>query len=410
MAPLLLVSFLVLSGLLVAAVEPVGRVRQRRTERREQQQREKAAADTQAAAQKKEEAARRQEANRRRRKRLATPEGFRSRFETLRTRELIPLAGLEAARDRALARAEQLGQRARGVLSALPGEGGGVWAKVAALVIGAVWLAAFVIEILIDQRSFAGLGYGESMATLLAVISALIFSAIGLVLADLIGFTKILPLPQDLRKFTRVVLAVDTLVILGFALSQLPPVMHYRSAPIAAKVERLEQNQRVFAQTPGTDPRLKSDVANQLAAEKEKLATSHYADERLGIGAALVEALTSWGAIWFGVIASSAGLAGLAARRRRESEALKVQITERERSFHAEVAALAEELEISPEQLRRMLDDFEGEVPEPPQPTAEPFQAAAEPPPASPPPPTAAPEEPRRQQQSDPPANGWPAF
>jgi hypothetical protein len=402
------ICFLVLSGLLVASAEPTRQARQRQAQRREKREQDKAAADTRAAAEKKQEAARQREEKQRRRKRLASLEGFRSHFETLRTQELVPLAALEAGRDHALDLAEQLSQRARGVLSALPGESGSVWGKLAAIVVGGFWVLAFFIEILIDQHSFAGLGYGETMATLLAAITAVSFSAIGLVLSDLIGFTHILPLPKDLRKFTRTVLTIDVLVILGFALSQLPPVMQYRSAPIATKVEKLEQNQRVLAQTPGTDPRVKSDIANQLAVEKEKLDTSHYADERLGIGAALVEALTSWGAIWLGVIASSAAVTGLAARQRRKSEALKVQITERERSFHAQIAALAEELEISPDQLRRMLADFESEVPEPPQTEADPLQPEAEPPPPPPPPPSS--EEPRRQQQPEPPADGWPAF
>lgn len=406
MALLALIAFLALSGLIVLSAEPARQVRQRRAERRKKQEEDKAAAAARAAQAKDDEDRRRREENQRRRKRLATPEGFQSRFETIRTRELIPLAALEAMRDSMLSGAERLEGRARGVLAALPGEGGAVWAKVAAIVVGGLWLAAFSIEVLIDQRSFVGLGYGATLATMLAAVAALTFSAIGLVLSDLAGFTRILPIPHDLRRLTRTILIVDVLVVLGFALSQLPPVMQYRSAPIAAKVERLEQNQRVFNQTPGTDPRLKTNVANQLAAEKQKLDTSHYADQRLGIGAALVEALTSWGAIWLGVIASSAALTGMASRRRRKSEALTVQITERERRFQAEVAALAEELEISPDELRRMLDGFGAENPEPPQPTSEPFQTDAEPPP--PPPPSH--EEPRRQQQSDPPADGWPAF
>jgi uncharacterized integral membrane protein len=409
MALIAVIAFLVLSGLIVASAEPARRRRRRQAEQRQKQAEDKAKADAQAAEAKRAEAQQQQMEKQRRRKRLATREGFQSRFETLRARELVPLAALEATRDRALEGAQELNRRARGMLNALPGDGGSVWTKVAGVVVGLLWLSAFTIEILIDQHSFLGLSYGETLATLLAIIAALTFSAVGLVLSDLIGFTHVLPLPQEMRRLTRAVLVVDVLVVLGFLLSQLPPVMQYRSAPIAAKVERLEQNQKVFEETPGTDPRLKSSVANQLAAERQKLDTSHYADQRLGIGAALVEALTSWGAIWLGVLASSAVLTGAAARRRRKSEALKVQITKRERSFHAEVAALAEELEIPPRQLREILEDFEVETPEPPHAATEPLETDAEPPPPPPPPPSER-EEPRRQQQSDPPADGWPAF
>jgi len=419
MALLALIAFLLASSLVVISAEPVRRARQRKVELHEKRQEEEADEKARAEAESKEEADRQREEEQRRRQRLTRPEGFRARIETVRARDLVPMVGLEAVRKSATDRAERLTRWARDVVSALPAKGGAIWSRVAAVLVGGLWLAAFAVELVIDQRSFVGLGYNPGLAALLAAITAFAFSLMGLALSDLLGFTRILPLPEGMRRITRGVLVADVLAVLIFGLSMLSPVMTYRSAPIAAQVQTLEQNEKVLERNPEADPRLESDVESRLAAAKERLETSHYADQRLGIGAALLETLTSWGAVWLGMVTVGAALATLASRAKRKSEQVGIEIAEREQRFHAELAALAEEVEISPEQLREMLNEPDGGAPEPPASAPEPSQnASSEPPPVAEeppqdpaePPPRSAPEDPPRQQQSDPPPDDWPAF
>jgi hypothetical protein len=414
MSLIALIVFLVASALVVASADPVQESRKRKAARREKQEREKAEERDRAAEAQKKEAEERVRQARRKRERLALPEGFRARRETLRTTALVSLAPLEDAHRSAVERGERLGQTSQSVMAVLPGSSS-VWKVVTALLVGGIWVVAGVAEVTLDQHSFAGLRYPQLTSLLLAAVTALAFSLLGLILSDLVGLTRLLPLPREMRPLVRGAAIADVLAVLIFGLTLLTPILEYRSAPTAAQVATLEQNQRVLERTPGLDPQLKVNTAQRLAAAKEKRDTARQTDQRLGVAAALVEVATSWGAVWLGLMLANGALTTLAGREKRRAQRIKVQMDQQDRRFQADLAALAEEVGISPEQLREILKDPPAPAPEPEEKQErEPPRQEREEPPAQEPPrrqePPAQQPPPPDQQRNEPPPGDWWAF
>jgi Ni/Co efflux regulator RcnB len=417
MSLVLLVVFLVLSAVAAVSAEPAGRAQRRRADRREKQAQRRDADHDRAAARKREEDEHRRREREREEARLASIPGFRARFETLRARYREALAPFEAVVAQATATIARLTQLADDIRNALPANRDPVWSTVAAVLIGAIWITAFSVEVAIDARSLAGLDYPRLMAILLALLASLSFSLIGLMLSDALGLTRLFPFMRDMRRFTRRIVVIDAIVVLCAGLSLLPRVMEYRSAPLAAKVSTLEQNQRLLEDAPVED-KVKANAAQKLAAAQEKLDTAHYADQRLGISAAALEALTSWGGVWLLLIVTDAGLLAGVGRAKRRQRRAKTQITAHERGFQTEIAALAERSGITPEQLKSMLEGPEAPPPDPdpePDPVPEPEPQAPphklEPDPAHEPKPKPERQSPASHDPSDdsdqPPPDGW---
>jgi hypothetical protein len=297
-------------------------------------------------------------------RRLAEPGGFARWLHAARERARLTVVPIESARDRHDRVARRFEVTARSIREVLPGEPGKslAWVAAAAAGLTLLWGISFANEVHIDAGSFAGLGHGHALAWSLALLVSIGFSLVGLVIFELLGFTRVLPRLERLRKPVRYALIVEVLLVFVLAASQLPRLAEYRSEPIAARVRQLEQAAAVTAR-PGANPLLVQDVNRNLSAEQARLDASRFADRRVVVVAAVVEAATSWAVIWLALLLGFWMSKLVSARAQRRANSANDEIRVIEQRFLAEAADVAERLRIAPGQLRVLLEEAGGQVP-----------------------------------------------
>lgn len=287
--------------------------------------------------------------------------GFERWVESERERARIQVTRLSDRRDRARRVARRLMRIAASIRRAL--KKGRIkslaWLSTGALAFTGLWALAVRTEVGIDAASFRGLGYDNRLAMSLALVTTLLFCLLGIVLSDLIGLTHVLPRIGVASTAARVALVGSVLLVLAVAVSQLPRLAEFRSAPIAERVRDAENAQAALALLPPEQrpPLLVEQSHKTLAAEEQKLDTARYVDKRLAVGAALAEAATSWAAAWTLLLLAFLFSALLASAATWRADAADAAIRETNQRFVARVVQRAEELEVDPARVSAVLPD-----------------------------------------------------
>jgi len=259
------------------------------------------------------------------------------------------------------------------------------WIAIGTLAFAGIWLLAAWTEVGIDKRSFHGIGYGGGLSTSLALLTTIVFCLLGIVFSDLVGLSHLLPGIGTFTRTTRVALIGAVVLVFALACTQLPRLAQYRSAPIAVQVQEDQDALQGLTLLPRSQrpPVLVHEAQTKLAEDQSRLRTAHYVDERLAIGAAAVEALTSWAAAWTMLLLPFLllGLGGAAASWR--ADAARDAVLRENQRFVEHVARRAEQLGIEPGEVEALLVDRQ-----PATQAAGPAQAG---PSAPPPPPPAEP-------------------
>jgi hypothetical protein len=319
--------------------------------------------------------------------RMSRPGGFRRWVESVREEARIQVTRLTDRQQRAKRFAECLmkGSEAlreavlRGKVKSL------AWIAAGAVGFTALWGLAVKTEIGVDSRSFHGLGYSNGMAFSLALLTTLVFCVLGIVVSDLVGLTHLLPGIGTTSATMRVALVGTVMLLFVGAVSQLPRLAEYRSAPIAAEVQDAQNAQQALTLLPTSQrPAVVVEQADKKLAEaKNRLATARYVDKRLAVGAAALEAATSWAAAWSLLLVTYLLIGVFVAGANWRAGAAGAAIRETNQRFYARVARRAEQMEIEPAEVEAILSEAQTVVP--------PQRAQQDPPPASPDEPPAVP-------------------
>jgi hypothetical protein len=293
------------------------------------------------------------------RERLLRPGGFRRWVAATAERARIDVSRFVGQRDRASAFAKKASTWNASISEAL--QKGRVksraWITAGALAFTALWGLAVKTEVGVDARAFHGLGYGNQMALSLAILTTLVFCVLGIALSDLVGLTHLLPAIGTTTATARVALIGVVTLAFVICVLQLPRLAEYRSQPIAAQVVDAENAVQALNLLPPSQrpPVVVSQANRALAAAKSRLATARYVDTRLAVGAATLEAATSWAAAWTILLIAQLLLGATVAAGTWRAGAAQAAITDVNQRFYARVADMAVDLEIDRPELEAAL-------------------------------------------------------
>jgi len=328
------------------------------------------------------------------RERLLRPGGFRRWVAAAAERARIDVTRLTARRDRAVETMKRTKAWGGAMTQAL--QKGRVkslaWITAGALAFTAMWGLAVKTEVGVDARAFHGLGYGDQMALSLALLTTLVFCMLGIVLSDLIGLTHLLPGLGATSVTARVALIGVATLVFAIAVYQLPRLAEYRSEAIAEQVVNAENARQALNLLPAAQrpPVVVGQANKALAAAKSRLATARYVDKRLAVGAAILEAATSWAAAWTMLLIAYLLFGALSAGASWRAGVAQTAITDVNQRFYARVADMAVDLEIDRGEVEAALR--EAQVPSAPTTqNVEPPPAASPSAPTSPVPPSETP-------------------
>ena len=289
------------------------------------------------------------------------PGGFRRWVDSIREEARTQVTRLTDRQERAQRLAARFAKAGEAVREALlRGRVKSLaWIAAGALAFTALWALAVRTEIGVDARSFHGLGYSNGLAFSLALLTTLVFCVLGIVISDVLGLTHLLPGVGAMSVTVRVALVGVIGVLFLGAASQLPRLAEYRSAPIAAEAQEAENAvQALMLLPPSRRPAVVVEQARkQLSEAKERLATARYVDKRLAIGAAAIEAATSWAAAWTLLLVAYLFLGTLSTGASWRADAAKAAIRETNQRYYARVARHAEQLEIEPATVAAILNE-----------------------------------------------------
>lgn len=295
----------------------------------------------------------------RERERLLRPGGFHRWVAATAERARVEVTRFTGQRDRAAGLAKSATTWRAAITDAL--QKGRVksfaWITAGALVFAAVWGLAVKTEIGIDSRAFHGLGYGSQMALSLALLTTLIFCLLGIVLSDLVGLTHLLPGIGTTSATARVALIGLVTLLFAAAVYQLPRLAEYRSEAIAEQVVNAENAREALKLLPAAQrpPVVVAEANKALAAAKARLSAARYVDKRLAVGAAILEAATSWATAWLVLLAAYllfGAFGGVASWRVGVAQAAITDVNQR---FYARVADMAVDLEIERSEVETAL-------------------------------------------------------
>lgn len=176
---------------------------------------------------------------------------------------------------------------------------GGGWALarfLGALVAAALWVAAFNLVRSLDFETLVAMGHTPLVAAQLTTLLVAFGTATGLVLSEVIGLTKVLPLHEASRK-VRLVVGGVALVAFGCTAYAQWLIGTERGAQYAhVKLVAARESGRLE-----TEPGL----ADRLAREAEM---SKLLDGATAVAGAVLEAATSWGILVAALVIVVAGL------------------------------------------------------------------------------------------------------